>query len=62
MPFLILLIGVMGALYGGFASPGETAGLGSMLALALITVIYGAWRYRDLSPLLIASSANRPCF
>ena len=28
MPFLILLIGVMGALYGGFASPGETAGLG----------------------------------
>jgi C4-dicarboxylate transporter DctM subunit len=55
LPFLILLLGVMGALYGGFASPGETAGLGSVLALALIAIIYGAWRYRDLRPLLVAS-------
>ncbi len=55
MPFLILLIGVMGALYGGYASPGETAGLGAILALVLIILIYGAWRYRDLKPLLVAS-------
>jgi C4-dicarboxylate transporter DctM subunit len=55
LPFLILLLGVMGALYGGFASPGETAGLGAVLALALIAIIYGAWRFSDLRPLLIAS-------
>src|SRR5450756_1857559 len=55
LPFLILLLGVTGALYGGFASPGETAGLGSILALALIAVIYGAWRFSDLRPLLVAS-------
>jgi tripartite ATP-independent transporter DctM subunit len=55
LPFLVLLIGVMGALYGGFASPGETAGLGAVLALALIAVIYGAWRLSDLRPLLFAS-------
>ena len=55
LPFLILLLGVMGALYGGFASPGETAGLGAVLALALIAVIYGAWRFSDLRPLLVAS-------
>src|SRR5476649_1089659 len=36
LPFLILLTGVMVALYGGFATPSETAGLGSLLALALI--------------------------
>ena len=55
LPFLILLLGVMGALYGGFASPGETAGLGAVLALALIAVIYGTWRFSDLRPLLVAS-------
>ena len=55
LPFLILLLGVMGALYGGFASPGETAGLGAVLALALIAIIYGAWRFSDLRPLLVAS-------
>jgi len=55
LPFLILLLGVMGALYGGFASPGETAGLGAVLALALIAIIYGAWRFSDLRPLLVTS-------
>ena len=55
LPFLILLLGVMGALYGGFASPGETAGLGAVLALVLIAIIYGAWRFSDLRPLLVAS-------
>ena len=33
LPFVILLIGVMVALYGGFATPSETAGLGALLAL-----------------------------
>ena len=55
LPFLVLLLGVMGALYGGFASPGETAGLGAVLALGLIAIIYGAWRFSDLRPLLVAS-------
>ncbi len=36
LPFVILLIGVMVALYGGYATPSETAGLGGMLALLLI--------------------------
>ncbi len=55
LPFLVLLLGVMGALYGGFASPGETAGLGAVLALGLIAIIYGSWRFSDLRPLLVAS-------
>src|SRR6195256_2385834 len=35
LPFVILLTGVMIALYGGYATPSETAGLGAVLALAL---------------------------
>lgn len=55
VPFVVLLIGVMVALYGGFATPSETAGLGGMLALVLIAVIYGVWRIRDLAPILAAT-------
>ena len=51
LPFLILLIGVMLALYGGFATPSETAGLGAVLALILIAAIYGAWGLADLRPI-----------
>ena len=55
LPFVILLIGVMIALYGGFATPSETAGLGAVLALALIAMVYGIWRPRDLKPILSAT-------
>ena len=54
-PFVILLTGVMVALYGGFATPSETAGLGGILALALIALIYGVWRPSDLKPILVST-------
>jgi TRAP-type C4-dicarboxylate transport system permease large subunit len=52
---VLLLIGVMVALYGGFATPSETAGLGALLALVLIATIYGVWRPRDVAPILTAT-------
>jgi len=55
LPFIILLIGVMVALYGGLATPSETAGLGALLALVLIAIVYGVWRPKDLSPILSAT-------
>jgi tripartite ATP-independent transporter DctM subunit len=55
VPFVVLLVGVMVALYGGYATPSETAGLGALLALFLIASIYGVWRIRDLSPILAAT-------
>jgi TRAP-type C4-dicarboxylate transport system permease large subunit len=55
LPFLILLIGVMLALYGGFATPSETAGLGAVLALILIAIVYGAWRLSDLKPIFAST-------
>ncbi|HYZ63107.1 MAG TPA: TRAP transporter large permease subunit [Acetobacteraceae bacterium] len=51
LPFLVLLTGVMVALYGGIATPSETAGLGGVLALVLIAVVYGAYRLADLKPI-----------
>jgi TRAP-type C4-dicarboxylate transport system permease large subunit len=45
----------MVALYGGFATPSETAGLGGLLALLLIAIIYGVWRPRQLSPIIAST-------
>src|SRR3954465_310413 len=52
IPFVLLLTGVMIALYGGYATPSETAGLGGLLALVLIALIYSVWRPSDLAPIL----------
>jgi tripartite ATP-independent transporter DctM subunit len=48
LPFVILLTGVMVALYGGYATPSETAGLGALLALTLIAIVYRTWRPKDV--------------
>ncbi|OYU45468.1 MAG: C4-dicarboxylate ABC transporter [Burkholderiales bacterium PBB4] len=55
LPFLVLLLGVMIALYGGLATPSETAGLGGLLALGVVAVVYGLWRPKDLAPILGAT-------
>jgi tripartite ATP-independent transporter DctM subunit len=55
LPFLVLLTGVMVALYGGYATPSETAGLGAVLALVLIALIYSVWTARDLEPILVST-------
>ena len=51
LPFLVLLTAVMVALYGGIATPSETAGLGAIMALALVAVVYKAWTPRDMIPI-----------
>ena len=55
LPFVVLLIGVMIALYGGFATPSETAGLGGLMALGLVAAVYGLWRPADLAPILTST-------
>ena len=52
LPFVVLLIGVMVALYGGYATPSETAGLGGILALLLIAVVYAIRKPKQLVPIL----------
>lgn len=55
LPFVLLLTGVMIALYGGYATPSETAGLGGLLALGLVALIYRLWRWRDFRPILYST-------
>jgi len=51
-PFVSILAGVMIVLYAGWATPSETAGVGAILALLVIGVMYGAWRPSQLMPIL----------
>ena len=55
LPFIFLLVGVMVALYGGYATPSETAGLGALLAMTLIGVTYRIWRLTDIKPILTST-------
>ena len=43
-PFLLIIFGVMYALYGGVATPSEAAGVGAALCLVLAVVIYRLWQ------------------
>lgn len=40
LPFVLIIIGIMGSLYGGWATPSEAAGLGAVLSLFFVMTIY----------------------
>ena len=52
LPFVILLTGVMVALYGGYATPSETAGLGAIMALLIIAGMYRVVTWKRIYPIL----------
>ncbi|MEL6420602.1 MAG: TRAP transporter large permease, partial [Pseudomonadota bacterium] len=48
LPFLAIIIGVLYAMYGGIATPSETAAVGALLCLLIAMVIYRLWNPKDL--------------
>jgi tripartite ATP-independent transporter DctM subunit len=46
-PFLLIIVGVMYALYGGVATPSEAAGVGAALCVVFAMTIYRMWRPRQ---------------
>ncbi|TCS63399.1 TRAP transporter large permease [Varunaivibrio sulfuroxidans] len=48
LPFLTIIVGVLYVLYGGVATPSEAAGVGAMLCLVLVAIIYKIWSPRRL--------------
>ncbi|MFM1856525.1 MAG: hypothetical protein RLZ83_1834 [Pseudomonadota bacterium] len=52
LPFIAVIVGVVYALYGGIATPSEAAGVGAMLCLVMVIVIYRVWRPADLWAIL----------
>lgn len=53
IPFVLIIIGIMGSLYGGWATPSEAGGLGAVLSLLFVMTIYKIFRPRQLWPIFI---------
>ncbi len=48
LPFVLIIIGIMGSLYGGWATPSEAAALGAVLSLIFVVFIYKVYNPRTL--------------
>ena len=48
LPFLAIILGVLYAMYGGVATPSETAAVGALLCMVIAMVIYKLWDPRQL--------------
>ncbi|MEP0518836.1 MAG: TRAP transporter large permease [Hyphomicrobiales bacterium] len=48
LPFIAIILGVLYAMYGGIATPSETAAVGAILCLVIAMVIYKLWNPKDL--------------
>lgn len=52
LPFLLLIGVIMVAMYDGWATPSEVAGIGAAGSLLLVIVLYGCYRKDDLAAIL----------
>jgi tripartite ATP-independent transporter DctM subunit len=52
LPFLLLIGVIMVAMYDGWATPSEVAGIGAAGSLLLVIVLYGCYRKADLAAIL----------
>ena len=48
IPFILIIIGVLFAMYGGVATPSETAAVGALLCVLIAMVIYKLWNPKEL--------------
>ncbi|MBN2033642.1 MAG: TRAP transporter large permease [Deltaproteobacteria bacterium] len=55
LPFVLIIIGIMGSLYGGWATPSEAAALGAVLSLVFVITIYRIYRPGQLWKIFIKS-------
>jgi tripartite ATP-independent transporter DctM subunit len=53
LPFILIIFGIMGSLYGGWATPSEAAGVGAILSFLLVIIIYRIYRLDDLKKILV---------
>jgi tripartite ATP-independent transporter DctM subunit len=51
-PFIAIIVIIMVALYGGWATPSEVAGIGAFASLLMVIVIYKCYRWPDLKAIL----------
>ena len=56
LPFLLIVAGILYVLYGGVATPSEAAGVGAMLCLVMVAVVYRIWNPAKLWRIVSSST------
>ena len=56
IPFILIILGVLYAMYGGIATPSETAAVGALLCLVIAMIIYRLWSPKKLWTILSDST------
>jgi C4-dicarboxylate transporter, DctM subunit len=56
LPFFLIVLGILFVLYGGVATPSEAAGVGAMLCVLLVAIIYRIWSPKKLWKILSSST------
>ena len=56
MPFIAVILVIMVALYGGWATPSEVAGIGAFASLLMVVTIYHCYRWADLRVILAGTA------
>lgn len=52
LPFLALIAAIMIAMYGGWATPSEVAGIGAAGAVIMVVTLYKCWKPADIKAIL----------
>ena len=52
LPFIVLIVVIMVAMYDGSATPSEVAGIGALGALLMVVTLYKCYRKDDLGAIL----------
>lgn len=60
LPFVIIIVLVMVAMYGGFATPSEVAGVGALAAMILVLAIYKVYHWEEMKKIL-GGTAKESC-
>lgn len=56
LPFLLLIGAVMVAMYGGFGTPSEVAGVGAFGSMLLVAALYGCYKWNDVKHILMGAA------
>ena len=55
IPLILIIVGIMVSLYGGWATPSEAAGVGAVIAFVVVMVIYKIYRVEEIFKMLTRS-------
>ncbi len=56
IPFILIIVAILYALYNGVATPSEAAAVGAILSLVLIAVIYRSTTWKNLVDMLLSTT------